>query len=140
MAVKILIDGEKLGALLEAKTHKSLKELSLENGFSKNFLSEAVRCNRATAPVISVAKIYGIELESYKAVEKIEEEVSQPPREGGQISLDDLSQMQREELKSIIKEAIIETFNNFSCNEIRGTYDQISRVYTMDFFIRHKEA
>ena len=69
MAVKILIDGEKLGALLEAKTHKSLKELSLENGFSKNFLSEAVRCNRATAPVISVAKIYGIELESYKAVE-----------------------------------------------------------------------
>ena len=110
MAVKYEIDGEKLGALLEAKTHKSLKELSLENGFSRNFLAETCRCNRATAPVVSVAKLYGIDLESYKAVEKVED-ASQPPREGGQLSLDDINQMRREELKELIKEALIDALN-----------------------------
>ena len=107
MAVRINIDGEKLGAMLEAKTHKSLKEISLENGFSKNFLGEAIRNNRATAPVISVAKIYGIELESYEIKDEPKTAV-ETPREGEQISLDDLSQMRRDELKAIIKEALTE--------------------------------
>ena len=110
MAVRINIDGEKLGAMLEAKTHKSLKEISLENGFSKNFLGEAIRNNRATAPVISVAKIYGIELESYEIKDEPKTAV-EPPREGEQISLDDLSQMRRDELKTVIKEAIFELFD-----------------------------
>ena len=107
MAVRINIDGEKLGAMLEAKTHKSLKEISLENGFSKNFLGEAIRNNRATAPVISVAKIYGIELESYEIKDE-PKTATETPREGEQISLDDLSQMRRDELKAIIKEALTE--------------------------------
>ena len=110
MAVRINIDGEKLGAMLEAKTHKSLKEISLENGFSKNFLGEAIRNNRATAPVISVAKIYGIDLESYEIKDEPKTAV-EPPREGEQISLDDLSQMRRDELKTVIKEAIFELFD-----------------------------
>lgn len=108
MAIKKTIDGEKLGALLEAKTHKSLKEISLENGFSKNFLGEAIRNNRATAPVISVAKIYGIEPESYIVKENEPTEPTESPREGEQISLDDLSQMRRDELKALIKEALLE--------------------------------
>ena len=107
MAIKKIIDGEKLGAMLEAKTHKSLKEISLENGFSKNFLGEAIRNNRATAPVISVAKIYGIELESYE-IKGEPKTATESPREGEQISLDDLSQMRRDELKAIIKEAMRE--------------------------------
>lgn len=107
MAIKKIIDGEKLGAMLEAKTHKSLKEISLENGFSKNFLGEAIRNNRATAPVISVAKIYGIELESYEIKDE-PKTATESPREGEQISLDDLSQMRRDELKPIIKEALTE--------------------------------
>lgn len=56
--------------------------------------------------------------------------------EPSQMSIDDLEVIRRSEIKEIVKEAIGEVLNSFSCKEIRGAYDPINRVYTVDFFIK----
>ena len=124
------IDGSKLRSLLESTTGKSLTEISLANGFSKNFLNEACRVNKATNSVQAVAKLYGISPEAYK-IKKVA-----PAKPLTQISIEDIETARREELKELIKETILETLESFKCNEIRGSYDPINRVYTVDFKIR----
>lgn len=125
----IQIDGDKLRSLLESTTGKTIYEISIENGFSKNLISEACRSGYASAVVQNVTKLYGISPEAYKIVETED-------KEPAQISIDDIETLKRDELKSLIKETILETLNAFSCKEIRGAYDPINRVYTVDFIIR----
>lgn len=96
------IDGSKLRSLLESTTGKSLTEISLANGFSKNFLNEACRVNKATNSVQAVAKLYGISPEAYK-IKKVA-----PAKPLTQISIEDIESIKRDELKSIIKEALRE--------------------------------
>lgn len=102
----IRIDGEKLKALLEDKTNKTIREISLDNGFSKNLLSEAIRTGKASPIVQNVARLYGIVPEMYRYIEP------DPAPERSQLSIDDISlNISREELKEIVKEAIRESFN-----------------------------
>lgn len=60
----IKIRGDLLKKRLEITTGKTLYELSEENGFSRNFLSEACRSGRASPIVQSVVKKYGIDIRS----------------------------------------------------------------------------
>ena len=62
----IKIDGARLKALLEYYTKKSLYEISEDEGFSRNFLSQACRSGKASPIVQSVARNYGVEPEEYK--------------------------------------------------------------------------
>ena len=115
----IKIDGEKLKALLEADTGRTIREISLENGFSKNLISEAVRTGKASPIVQNVARLYGIVPEMYRYIEP------DPAPERSQLSIDDISlNISREELKEIVKEALVEVIND--C-DIR--VDSIGRVY-----------
>lgn len=125
----IKINGAKLRSLLESSTGKSLTEISLDNGFSKNFLSEACRVNKASNAVQAVSRLYGISPEAYiiKEPEKTERT---------QISIDDYESIKKDELKSIIKSAIFETLDDFVCKEISGTYDPLARVYTVNIKIK----
>ena len=102
----IQIDGDKLRSLLESTTGKTIYEISIENGFSKNLISEACRSGYASAVVQNVTKLYGISPEAYKIVETEDKKPSQ-------ISIDDIEALKREELKTLIKEV----FNDiiFNC-------------------------
>lgn len=62
----IKIDGKKLKGLLEYYAKKSLYDISEEEGFSRNFLSQACRSGKASPIVQSVARNYGVEPEQYK--------------------------------------------------------------------------
>lgn len=62
----IKIDGARLKALLEYYAKKSLYEISEDEGFSRNFLSQACRSGKASPIVQSVARNYGVEPEEYK--------------------------------------------------------------------------
>lgn len=66
----IKIDGAKLKNLLEYYTKKSLYEISEDEGFSRNFLSQACRSGKASPIVQAVARNYGVEPEQYKLKDK----------------------------------------------------------------------
>ena len=100
----IKIDGKKLKSLLENTTGKDIYTLSLENGFSRNLINEACRKGYASAVVQNIAKLYGISPEAYAVKDP------EPPKKG-QMSFDDIEDIKREELKQLIKEALIEVLN-----------------------------
>lgn len=66
----IKIDGAKLKNLLEYYTKKSLYDISEDEGFSRNFLSQACRSGKASPIVQAVARKYGVEPEQYKLKDK----------------------------------------------------------------------
>jgi len=106
----IKIDGEKLRTLLENTTGKTLTEIALENGFSKNLISETCRKGKASPIVQNIAKLYGISPEAYKAKEP---EI----KEATQISIDEIEtapQISRELIKEAIKDAIAEITPEFT--------------------------
>ena len=103
----IKIDGDKLKELLESATGRTIREISLENGFSKNLISEAIRTGKASPIVQNVARLYGIVPDMYRYIEP---EVA-PER--AQLSIDDISlNISREELKEIVKEALKDVISN----------------------------
>ena len=87
----IRVDGEKVKKALEAITCKTVYQISVENGFSDNFLKQACKANRASPIVQSVMRSYGLEPEDFK----LEEE-----KEYKQMTLEDI---QEERLKRSIE-------------------------------------
>lgn len=94
----IKIDGAKLRQLLESKTGKTIYQIALESGYSKNVISNAIKKGYASSAVQNIARLYDITPDDYKVIEPVEELK-------GQISIDDIESIKRDELKSIIKEA-----------------------------------
>lgn len=133
----IRIDGAKLKDLLESVTGKTLKEISLENGFSDSFLRMVVKSGMATPAAQAVIRRYGIEPSAYELTYKPE-----TAEDGRQLTIDDLNGLNsigRDELKALVKESIIETLNSIVCNEIAANYDPLSHTYTVAIKIK-KEA
>lgn len=133
----INIDGAKLKELLESATGKSLKEISLENGFSDSFLRMVVKSGKATPAAQAVIRRYGIEPSAYEI--KPAEPVK-AAEEAKQLSIDDLiTPDAKDVIKAVVKDAIIETLNSVVCNEIAANYDPLSHTYTLAIKIK-KEA
>lgn len=107
----IKINGQKLKALLEDSAAKTIREIALDNGFSRNLISEAIRTGKASPVVQNIAKLYGIIPEMYML-----EEAREEPKEPAQMSIDDITlNISRDELKAIIKEAFKEFLNDDYC-------------------------
>lgn len=123
----IKIDGDKLRSLLESTTGRTIYEIATDNGFSKNLISEACRNGYASAVVQNVAKLYGISPEAYKIVETEDKEPSQ-------ITIDDIEEIKREELKALIQDVLFEIFYN---SEI---VIQNDKVKGNRLFLREREA
>ena len=87
----IKVDGEKVKRALETVTSKTVYQISVENGFSDNFLKQACKANRASPIVQSVMRSYGLDPEDFK----LEEE-----KEYKQMTLEDI---QEERLKKSIE-------------------------------------
>ena len=119
----IKIDGDKLKSLLTKTTGKSLSEIAIENGFSKNIISEACSKGFASAIVQNIAKLYGINKEAYEIQEK----------EPEQMSIEDITPLTKSELKDLIKESIIEVFNSL-------TWKIDTKTNTVTFLVGNKEV
>ena len=131
---KIKIDGSKLRQLLESTTGKTIYQIATESGYSNNVISNAIREGYASSSVQNIARLYGITPDAYKIKDP------EPVEElKGQLSIDDIESIKKDELKSIIIEAIVETLNNVVCNEIAASYDPLSRTYTVALKVK-KEA
>ena len=129
----INIDGAKLKELLESATGKSLKEISLENGFSDSFLRMVIKSGKATPAAQAVIRRYGIEPSAYEIKPAAPGETKEDSK---QLSIDDLNTISRDELKELLKEIIqeelVKCFNSLAC-----TYDNVKAQ--TNFFI-DKEA
>ena len=101
----IKIDGAKLRQLLETKTSKTIYQIALESGYSKNVISNAIKKGYASSAVQNIARLYGITPDDYKVIETDPEPVEELK---GQISIEDIESIKRDELKAIIKEALRE--------------------------------
>jgi hypothetical protein len=66
----IKIDGAKLKQLLEERSGRSLYQISEDEGFSRNFLSQACRSGKASPIVQSVANKHSVRKEEYTLPEK----------------------------------------------------------------------
>ena len=132
----IKIDGAKLRTLLEITANKTIYQIATESGYSKNVISNAIKKGYASSAVQNIARLYDITPDLYA----INEPDPEPTEElKGQISIDDIESIKRDELKAIIKEAIVETLNNIVCNEIAASYDPLSHTYTVALKVK-KEA
>ena len=140
----IQIDGAKLKDLLEGATGKTLKELSLENGFSDSFLRMVVKQGKATPTAQAVIRLYGIEPSAYE----IKPEPVTSETDTKQITFDEvLSQLTlgelrgaiaevvgeivRTEVKEIVKGAVKELFSDFTAKDFEATYDERIQTYTL---------
>lgn len=124
----INIDGSKLKELLESATGKSLKEISLDNGFSDSFLRMVVKSGKATPAAQAVIRRYGIEPSAYEIKPAAPVKAKEDSK---QLSIDDLSSINRNELKAIFKDV----FNDiiFNC-EIVVQNDSVNgnRLYLQE--------
>lgn len=121
----IKIDGAKLRELLENKTGKTIYEIALESGYSKNVLSNAVHKGYASSAVQNIARLYEIYPDDYKVIEPDPEPTEEIK---GQISIDDIESIKKDELKALIKEAIAEVINS---QEYITTFDPHRQLFTI---------
>lgn len=129
----INIDGTKLKELLESATGKSLKEISLENGFSDSFLRMVIKSGKATPAAQAVIRRYGIEPSAYEVKPAAPVKAKEDSK---QLSIDDLiTPDAKDVIKEVVKEALVEFFNS---KDIRAVFDPHRQWYTV--FFRDKEA
>ena len=102
----IKVDGEKVKRALETITCKTVYQISVENGFSDNFLKQACKANRASPIVQSVMRAYGLDPEDFKLKEEPEYK---------QMSLEDI---QSERLNKALEQGAkaIDNLNSAICN------------------------
>lgn len=124
----IKIDGAKLREMLESKTGKTIYQIATESGYSKNVISNAISKGYASSAVQNIARLYDISPDEYKATE---EDPVKTEELKGQISIDDIETIKRDELKALIKETLLETINGVSCKWLSTDYDKDNKILTL---------
>ena len=102
----IRVDGEKVKRALETVTSKTVYQISVENGFSDNFLKQACKANRASPIVQSVMRSYGLDPEDFK----LEEE-----KEYKQMTLEDIQEERLQRSIEISKDVMDKI--SYACNK-----------------------
>ena len=107
----IKIDGAKLRQLLESKTGKTIYQIATESGYSKNVISNAIKKGYASSAVQNIARLYDITPDDYKVIEPDPVKTEEIK---GQISIDDIEANKRDELKALIREAIVDILGEYA--------------------------
>ena len=128
----IKIDGAKLRQLLETKTGKTIYQIATESGYSKNVISNAIKKGYASSAVQNIARLYAITRDLYEIKDP---EPAKVEAIKGQISIDDIETIKRDELKALIKEALIEVIN---AQEISTRFDPHRQIF--EIYSRVKEV
>lgn len=123
----IKIDGAKLRQLLETKTGKTIYQIANESGYSKNVISNAIKKGYASSAVQNIARLYEIYPVDYRIleIEHKDEELK------GQISIDDIETIKRDELKELFKQAIREA--GFKAPELKALIKEAVREEIKEF-------
>ena len=125
----IKIDGAKLRQLLESKTGKTIYQIAQESGYSKNVISNAIKKGYASSAVQNIARLYDITPDDYKVIETDPEPTEELK---GQISIDDIEYIKGDELKSLVKEAVIEALRSFGYVRVSGIdYDPKNKRFKL---------
>lgn len=122
----IKIDGAKLRSLLEYKTGLSIYQIAVDCGYSKNVIANAVKAGYASSAVQNIARLYDIDPCEYKILEYHHEEPL------SQMSFEDLEAIKREELKDLIKEAIIDLTGNKRLVAIYNPHRAYYEIYVKE--------
>lgn len=121
----IKIDGAKLRQLLETKTGKTIYQIATESGYSKNVISNAIKKGYASSAVKNIARLYGIEPSAYEVKVVTTLRAIEAEREKRQLTIDDLESVElRDELKALVKEALVEAVNDCDLR-----VDSLGRIY-----------
>lgn len=116
----IKINGAKLRMLLETKTGKTIYQIANESGYSKNVISNAIKKGYASSAVQNIARLYEIYPDDYKVIEPDPEPTEEIK---GQISIDDIETLKRDELLTLIKQAIRDEIKEFETLIYQRGYD-----------------
>lgn len=129
----IFIDGSKLKELLESKTGKTVRELSLDNGYSDSFLRMSIKTGKASPSVITLARLYGIEPAEYE-IKPAEDDT-----DAKQMSFDEiptLNQADVELIRDAVKRELLNILSDFRTEYITAQYEPVERVYKIFFKVR----
>ena len=130
----IKIDGAKLRQLLESKTGKTIYQIATESGYSKNVISNALKKGYASSAVQNIARLYDITPDDYKIIEPDPVKTEELK---GQMSFDDLKVkdiivVTPDELKALIKEAVLEVLISFPYVRVSGIdYDPKNKRFKL---------
>lgn len=124
----IKIDGARLKELLILSTGKTIREISLESGYSPNFISEACSKGFASSAVQNLVKSYGINREAYE-VKDNEADLEEDKPLKGQISIEEITPLTREEFKVLVKEAIVEVLSDLRGDWLSTGYDPTTQTF-----------
>ena len=115
----IKIDGDKLRSLLESASGKSIYQVALDCGYSRNLIAESIRVGVASPIVQNVAKLYGIEPSAYELKKPAIAPTSHESVEkDNQLSIYDISQ---EALSEAVKKALEATLPAM----LKATFEQM---------------
>ena len=132
MSKTININSVKLETALTKKFKTDRKKtISRALGFKDNALNEALRRGTISNKMAAALDKLGIDRRDYEEIalaEALEPSFKDnaditpvyTASEPSQMSIDDLEVMRRSELKSLIKESIIELFNNYECFVVKS--------------------
>ena len=127
----IKIDGSKLREALESKTGLTIYEIAISNGFSRNLIAEATRKGIASPIIQMIADKCGVNTEEY--ILKDPDPVVDPtPELKGQISIDDIETIKRDELKELFKQAIREA--GFKAPELKALIKEACKEAIVEAF------
>ena len=125
----IKIDGAKLRQLLESKTGKTIYQIARDSGYSKNVISNSIKKGYASSAVQNIARLYDITPDDYKIVEPDPVKTEELK---GQISIDDIESIKKDELKALVKEAVIEALRSFGYVRVSGIdYDPKNKRFKL---------
>ena len=125
----IRIDGKKLRYFIEKCAGTTIYKICEDNGYSRNLIAQAIRTETASPMVQNLLRLYDIEPSEYIKVEEPEKVESQPD----QITFEDITPLNREEIKALMKESFIEVLNGLA-------WKIDPKTNTVTFFIGDKEA
>ena len=115
----IKIDGAKLRSLLESASGKSVYQVALGCGYSRNLIAESIRVGVASPIVQNVAKLYGIEPSAYELKTPVVAPKSpESVEKDNQLSIYDISQ---EALNEAVKNALAASLPDM----LKATFDKL---------------
>lgn len=131
----IYIDGEALKELIEDYLGLSIYSIATDNGYSRNLVAQAIRTNKASPLVQNLLKLYNISPVAYaRKIEPEEPEEIQETEDNKQITIEEITPLNREEIKELVKEALSEALNS-----LRWSIDPITNTVTFITDTKTKE-
>ena len=108
----IYINGEALKELIEDYLGLSIYSIATDNGYSRNLVAQAIRTNKASPLVQNLLKLYNISPAAYARKIEPEEPEEIQETENKQLTIEEITPLNREEIKELVKEALSEALNS----------------------------